>query len=44
MLEMNLQNETTSKKVYEAPAINMLADIEQTEAGASGTTDGGIFS
>lgn len=44
MLEMNQQSEKTNKKVYEAPEICALADVEQTEAGAAGVTDGGIFS
>ena len=44
MLETNPQSEHTSKKVYEAPAINVLADSEQTEAGGGGITDAGIFS
>ena len=31
-------------KPYQAPAIVELAGVEQTEAGAGGVTDGGIFS
>lgn len=45
MQDMNQQVEQTDlKKPYQAPAIVELAGIEQTEAGAFGATDAGIFS
>jgi hypothetical protein len=45
-MPQTIQNsaQAQQKKLYEAPEVTVLADVAETEAGASGLTDSGIFS